>query len=83
MGNSAVSNDSDGIRASGDSHVERNWLHDNGAAGLELNSTTTYRGNTVTGNGTAGVVDTALGFPGINLGDNYCAGTGVTSQTCP
>ena len=34
-------------------------------------------GSMAMGNGTAIVGS------GVNMGDNYCAGTGVTSSTCP
>jgi hypothetical protein len=36
-----------------------------------------YRENVVTANTTNGVVS------GVNLGNNYCAGTGVVSASCP
>jgi hypothetical protein len=45
--------------------------------GLYLDSSSGYRENVITSN-TLGAVT-----GGVNLGANYCAGTGVVLPTCP
>jgi len=57
--------------------VQGNTVRNNGGYGLNLGSQSAYRENVITANST-GAVD-----GGVNLGDNYCAGTGVVSPTCP
>jgi hypothetical protein len=49
-----------------------------GGYGLRILNDATYRENTITDNATGAVTGS-----GVNMGDNYCAGTGVTLPTCP
>lgn len=76
-GNSAYSNGGDGIFANSGSTVQRNTVRSNISFGLRLFQAT-YRENTITSNTAGTVIGT-----GINMGDNYCAGTGTISATCP
>ena len=81
--NSAYDNGCNGIGSFGGSSIQRNSARGNGTGilggvGIHAGSNTTYRGNTITNNVT-GAVDGG----GVNLGDNYCAGTNVVSASCP
>ena len=76
-------NGGSGIDAGRGSSVSGNTVCSNGGGtnggyGLDLEIQGTYRENTVTGNVTG-----AVNGSGVNLGGNYCAGTGVTLPTCP
>jgi hypothetical protein len=80
--NSVYMNGDAGISALGGSSIQRDAVRSNGSIdggyGLKLGSDDTYRENTITDNVTGAVTGT-----GVNLGANYCAGTGVTSASCP
>lgn len=82
--NSVISNGRDGITVTGSgSRVSGNTVRLNGSGspihgvGLQLDAFTTYSDNTVTSNDVSQVVG------GVNLGGNYCVGTGTTAATCP
>jgi hypothetical protein len=84
-GNSVVRNERGGVTVFGDgSTVLGNVIRGNGTSGsgrglnFDATSGSTYRGNTITENATQAVMGA-----GVNLGDNYCAGTGVVSASCP
>ena len=76
-GNTVFQNGEDGINASSGSIVQGNAVRSNVGYGLRLLFNTAYRENVITAN-TQGAV-----AGGVNLGDNYCAGTGVFSASCP
>lgn len=79
QGNGANSGatDAHGIRCALGCSVRGNSVAANRGFGLSLDSNSAYRENVVTSNFT-GTVDS-----GINLGDNYCTGTGASSASCP
>jgi parallel beta-helix repeat protein len=86
-GNTVILNGQDGIKASYgaavyQNNVRRNGQGSEGGYGLNLTGSgeidTTYRGNTITRNASG-----AVSGSGVNMGDNYCAGTNVTSTSCP
>lgn len=76
-GNASRSNGLDGIEAGNGSIVQGNSVSSNTGVGLRLVGGVGYRENVVTANTTNGVVS------GVNLGNNYCQGTGVVSASCP
>jgi hypothetical protein len=76
-GNTAYLNGGIGIQGLLGSTVQGNTVGSNGDVGISLESTSTYRENTITGNSTGAVSG------GVNLGDNYCEGTGVVMPACP
>jgi hypothetical protein len=76
-------NASDGINATGGGcRISGNALRGNGTtyggSGLNIDAESTYRDNTITNNITGAVTG-----GGVNMGDNYCAGTGVNLSSCP
>lgn len=81
--NTVSTNLQDGIQAGTGSAVLRNTVRLNGGGdgpggvGLNLMDHATYSGNTITSNVTNQVVG------GVNLGGNYCVGTGTVSSDCP
>ena len=75
--NSASANTQYGILTGPGTAVRGNVVRNNQTYGLSLTFDSTYRENTSTSN----AVGAVLG--GVNLGDNYCAGTGVVSASCP
>ena len=76
-GNTAFQNLGDGIVTGVGSAVQRNTVRSNAGHGLRLSSDAAYRENVITNNTVGAVIF------GVNRGDNYCAGTGVVSATCP
>ena len=74
----AYSNGDDGIFAGAGSTVQGNAVRHNSGFGLCLSSDSAFRENVITDN----VTGTVTGG-GVNLGANYCAGTGLISSTCP
>ncbi len=76
-GNTVYQNGVGGIENGDGGLVMANTVRANGGTGLALSATTPYRENSVTSNTTAAVSG------GVNRGDNYCAGAGVTSALCP
>jgi parallel beta-helix repeat protein len=70
----------DGIECGSGCIVRGNSVRSNRGYGLNLGGDSAYSENVVTNN-TTGTV-TGVGSAN-NLGDNYCAGTGVTLPTCP
>jgi len=76
-GNTVISNESTGISALNGCLVESNVSAFNGNIGMSLDDAAAYRGNVVTSN-TSGAIT-----GGVNLGENFCAGTGVTLPSCP
>jgi len=82
-GNSVAHNDRSGILVGGRARVSGNSVYFNGASinggyGIEVNDDSTYSENTITDNRTG-----AVNGSGVNMGDNYCAGPGVTAFSCP
>lgn len=78
-GNSVRSSGLYGISVGAGTAVIGNTVYNNGGLGLHLfPSTSTYRGNTLVGNGNGGA-----DVVGVNLGDNFCSGPGVISSSCP
>ncbi len=77
-GNTSVSN-AIGISADTGGLVETNIARSNTEYGFLLGDTV-YRGNSLTDNGTSPFAPAGTG---INGGNNYCAGTGVVSSSCP
>jgi parallel beta-helix repeat protein len=78
LDNSVQSNGGDGIDAN-NSTVQRNSVANNSGYGLNLEADSTYRENRIVGN-TMGPI---TGNGGVNMGDNYCAGTDVVLASCP
>ncbi len=78
-GNTSVSN-TFGIAASDGSLLESNIARANTEYGFQLSTDTVYRGNSLTGNLNAPLSPVS---PGVNGGDNYCAGPSTVLSSCP
>lgn len=76
-GDATASTTDDGIECGFGCLVQGNSVRINAGVGLRLATDSGYRENVVTANTTDGVVG------GTNLGDNHCAGTGVSAAACP
>lgn len=76
-GNTAADNSNDGIEVLDGGNVVSNTTRENGAFGLRLGPDATYRENTNTANSIGQVNG------GVNTGNNYCNGTGITTTACP
>lgn len=77
-GNTAKNNGGNGILVGSGATVQRNTVLLNGGYGLNFIGNGEYRENVIASNKTG----TVIGI-GVNLGDNYCIGTGVVSASCP
>ena len=71
------------VGAGAGSSVHHNVSRNNGGSGLSLLDGATYRANTITSNTTGPIAGSAGSASGVNLGANYCDGTGVVSASCP
>jgi hypothetical protein len=78
VSNTANSNQADGIKTGNGATVQQNTMRANGGYGLRVGLSSAYRENVITSN-----TDGAVVGNGVNLGDNYCNGTGVVSSSCP
>ena len=78
-GNTVNTNGGDGIYARGGANISGNTVTGNDGYGSTsaYPPTSAFRENLITSN-TKGTVT-----GGVNLGANYCAGTGVVSSSCP
>lgn len=78
-GNTSLSN-AFGFAADEGSLLENNIARSNTSYGLQLSTDTVYRGNSITENTTGPLSPIS---PGVNGGNNYCAGPNTSLSSCP